>query len=142
MIDGGGGYLKVCATILPENYCWESNSCKRRASYEEGGSMKKRDLSGVRRLLPLALVPDIKESHNNFEILFDLINLNNIDHKIISDYKAMLIALGLQTAVATYPCPYCLTPLSRIWGEPSQKKNKKRGHFCIWRRTTISLLSR
>ena len=88
--------------------------------------MKKGKLSGVRRLLPLALVPDIKESHNNFEILFDLINLNNIDHKIISDYKAMLIALGLQTAVATYSCPYCPTPFKNLGRDESEEEQEER----------------
>ena len=126
MIDGDGGFFMVCATMLPENYCWESNSCKRRAFYAEGGSMKKWKLSGVRRLLPLAVVPDIKESHNNFKIFFDLINLNNIDYKTISDHKAMLIALGLQTAVATYPCPYCLIPFKNLGRAESEEEQEDR----------------
>ena len=56
----------------------------------------------------LALVPDIKETHRNIHTLFDIINLNNIEYRIVADYKAMLITLGFQTSTATYPCPFCI----------------------------------
>ena len=70
--------------------------------------MKKGKLSGVKRVMILALVPDIKETHRNIHTLFDIVNINNIEYKIVADYKAMLITLGLQTSTATYPCPFCI----------------------------------
>ena len=126
MIDGGGGFFKVVATILPENYDWETDSVvdpdegsnpidlgttSTRSTYAEGGSLKKGKLSGVNRVVVLALTPHIKETNANFRKLFDLININSIDYHMVSDYKAMLLALGLQTASSTYPCAYCFAIL-------------------------------
>ena len=108
MIDGGGKFFKVCAIVLPQDYCWDSDSTNKRSTYKEGGTMKKGMLSGVKRVMILALVPDIKETHRNIHTLFDIINLNNIEYKIVADFKAMLITLGLQTSTATYPCPFCI----------------------------------
>lgn len=123
-IDGGGGFFKVCASILPQDYNWdnvpETNrfsgenpqpTTSTRSSYVEGGTMKQGKLSGVKRLITLALVPDIIESNRNFRLIFDLIKLNDINYRIVSDYKAMLITLGLQTSRSSFPCPHCLIPL-------------------------------
>ena len=122
-IDGGGGFFKVCATILPNDYNWNDDTDNSetgldeikpkpfRSTYTEGGTLKEGKLTGVKRLVVLALVPEIFESNSNFKVIFDLIKLNDIEFKIVSDYKAMLIALGLQTSRSSWPCPQCLIPL-------------------------------
>ena len=122
-IDGGGGFFKVCATILSNDYNWNDDtddsdtghhgekSKPSRSTYAEGGTLKEGKLTGVKRLIVLALVPEIVESNSNFKVIFDLIKLNDIEFKIVSDYKAMLIALGLQTSRSSWPCPQCLIPL-------------------------------
>ena len=123
MVDGGGEFFKVCATILPENYDWktgretvndseydeqEGEQMRGRSTYAEGGSTKKGKPSGVKRVILLAVVPDIKETYSNVSLIFELINLNRLHFKIVADFKLQLIVLGLQTATATHPCGYCL----------------------------------
>ena len=119
MADGGGQFFKVCATVLPEHYDWETgrqtepeaDDClgkRSRSTYAQGGSLRKGKLSGVKRVILLAVVPEIKETHANVSLIFDLIGLNKISFKIVSDFKLQLLVLGLQTASATHPCGYCL----------------------------------
>lgn len=146
MADGGGKFFKVCATILPEHYDWTldkqlvadaaqslvSPMKKKRSTYAEGGSLKKGKLTGVKRVILLAVVPDIKETHSNISVIFELIGLNNIAFKIVSDFKLQLLVLGLQTATATHPCGYCLI---------SQSELKKRKIEAVGERTFGSLKS-
>lgn len=128
--DGGGGFFKICASILPENHTLDEDeeemiesmsnmespvkSKSNRSTYAEGGTMKMGKLSGVKRVIPLAFVPEIKESHRNLEIIIDLIKLNNIPFKAVVDYKINLILCGCQTASATSPCPYCFVKLQEL----------------------------
>ena len=79
-----------------------------RSTYAEGGSTKKGKPSGVKRVILLAVVPDIKETYSNVSLIFELINLNRLHFKIVADFKLQLIVLGLQTATATHPCGYWL----------------------------------
>ena len=86
----------------------------------------------VKRVILLAVVPDIKETHNNISVIFDLIGLNNIAFKIVSDFKLQLLVLGLQTATSIHPCGYCLI---------SQSELKKRKIEAVGERTFGSLKS-
>ena len=116
MADGGGGFFKVCCTIIPEDYDFDAVRMENstRSTYDEGGSVRKGKPTGVTRVILLAIVPEIKETHKNLKIIFDLIKLNNISFNIVSDYKVQLIILGLQTATSSFPCPYCYVTLSEL----------------------------
>ena len=85
----------------------EASGSTKISTYSDGGSVRKGKLTGVKRLILLGVVPDIKDTHRNFSLIFDLIHLNTIQFKIVSDFKLQLITLGLQTVTATYPCAYC-----------------------------------
>ena len=108
LADGGQNFLKLCLTILPEGYDptigkvpeKEDNELRNRSDIQ-------RKLTGVKRLLMLCTVPDVPENHANMQILFRLTQLNNIPYIFVADFKLLLIVLGLQTAVSSYPCPYC-----------------------------------
>ena len=134
-LDGGGGFFKVLATILPEDNTWtddpenKATTSSKRSSYEDGGTLHKGKLSGVKRAIVLALVPEIKEDSNNFKILFDLIQLNEIHFKIVSDYKAMLITLGLQNSVSTWPCPYCFIKFKDLAEEHTELQTRTFGQL-------------
>ena len=65
----------------------------------------------------ICLVPDIKETYENLKLLFDLTELNKIPFKFVLDNKVVLISAGLQTATATYPCPYCDVTLKMLRGQ-------------------------
>lgn len=132
MADGGQGFFKISLTILPENYSPVEDSSlqdtyndenfqynpedfdesRKRKLYSEGGSIsKKGKLTSVDSLILLCITPDIKETHANMNILFDLTNINNIPFKFVADFKLLLIVNGQQTATSAYPCPYCFVSL-------------------------------
>ena len=54
-----------------------------------------------------------------------MINLNKMDYKIVSDYKAMLISLGLQTATASFPCPFCFRSFKELATKDSEKDQER-----------------
>lgn len=112
MADGGQGFFKICMSVLPlsnDESEEETEPSKKRSRYCEGGSFgKSANLDGVKKVILLCIVPKIKETYYNLNVLFHLINLNNIPCKFASDFKVILIINGQQTATATYPCPFCL----------------------------------
>ncbi|CAH0556707.1 unnamed protein product [Brassicogethes aeneus] len=135
MADGGQGFFKICITILPENYSpdldrglenteliqedGEGNDQgeikSQRSLYVNGGSIgKKGKLTSVNRLIMLCIVPQVKETYENVQLMFRLTNLNAISFKFVSDFKLILLINGQQTATATYPCPYCFITLNDL----------------------------
>jgi hypothetical protein len=143
MADGGQGFFKICMTVLPENYSPEldrgvdgteldseseeemeaSNSPKsKRSLYSEGGSVgRKGKLTGVHRLIMLCIVPQIKESYENLDLLFKLTKINNISFKFVSDFKVLLLVNGQQTATSSYPSPYCFVTLRSLRGSDEKR---------------------
>jgi hypothetical protein len=131
MADGGKGFFKISMSILPKDYCEKTSDMEsehlqnKRSTYEEGGSWGgKGNLNGVKRLILVCVVPEIKETYDNVKILWDLTKLNQIPFKFVSDYKLLLILIGQQTACSSYPCPFCFITLtdlrSGVEGEPMQ----------------------
>ena len=137
MADGGQGFLKICASIYPENFSPEldraltedelemkeefsalNSPAKKRSLYENGGmACQKGKLNGVHRLIMLAIVPKVKETYENMKVLFDLIQINGISFNFVSNFKLMLIVNGMQTATSTYPSPYCFVKLRNLRGQ-------------------------
>lgn len=104
--------MKICLTIFNKPASPEIN---RRSLYSEGGTCaKKAKLTSVKRLILLAVVPDVKESYENVQALFNLTNVNCIPFKLLSDFKLLLIVNGQQTATSMYPCPYCFISLKEL----------------------------
>ena len=128
MADGGQNFLKICATILPENYHPDldraqtesddeediEHEVKKRSTYKEGGSIGKYKLTSVKKVIMVAIVPECKETYHNMKILFELTRLNDIKFLFVADFKLLLLCLGCQSASATYPCPYYLVNLREI----------------------------
>ncbi|CAH0558944.1 unnamed protein product [Brassicogethes aeneus] len=80
LADGGQIFFKICLSMFPRDDCdleeddGKENECKRkRSTYFEGGSVaNKGKLTGVQRLVILCIVPKIKETYKNIELLFRL----------------------------------------------------------------------
>lgn len=141
MADGGQGFLKFCLTILPENYDpiadkglsqeeleeeEVSEPASKRSTYIEGGSAaKKGKLTGVNRLIMLAIVPQVKETYDNLKVIFNLTQLNHIPFKFVGDHKLTLIALGKQTATSMFPSPYCHVSLRVLQGTEDPEEEKE-----------------
>lgn len=142
MADGGQSFFKISLTIMPGNYLpktidedplqqdFEDENMlettddndefnKRKLSSEGGSLSKKSKLSSVNKLILLCVVPAIKETHANIELLFDLTQMNNIPFKFVSDFKLLLIVNGQQTATSTFPCPYYFISLNDLRGKKS-----------------------
>ncbi|XP_043469388.1 uncharacterized protein LOC122503046 [Leptopilina heterotoma] len=124
MADGGQGFFKICISIIPENYksiidadCsseddnYEPKEKIFKSKCEKVNVKSEAKLTSVKKLLMLCIVPDIKESYENLKTLFEITGINKIPFKFVADFKLMLIVNGLQTASATYPCPYCFIKL-------------------------------
>ena len=57
-----------------------------------------------------------QETYGNIELLFKLININNIPFKFVLDFKIILLVNGQQTATSAYPSPYCFVTLRSLRG--------------------------
>ena len=100
-------FLKLSMSVFPKDHEYDheiSLQAKRRC-YSDIRDMA--SLTGSKRLIMLAIVPEVKETHSNMKIIFDLVELNNIPFIFLTDFKLLLITLGKQTATSSYPCPYC-----------------------------------
>lgn len=121
MADGGQGFFKICLSIIPvipesdEDLSINLPTKKRKLSRKINASSPE---TSVKKLIMLCIVPDIKETYENVKILFELIKINDISFKFVSDFKLLLIINGQQTATSMYPCPYCFVSLQDL------KKNR------------------
>lgn len=115
MADGGQKFFKFSISILEDDPIQIDSSENKKIPYSDGGSFaKKRKLNSVYRLILLCIVPNIKETYENVKKIVELTQLNDIPFKFVSDFKLLLIAIGQQTATATYPCPYCFVKLNEL----------------------------
>lgn len=127
MADGGQGFFKVCMSIIPDNNLNEEadvdtldsegldESKKKRTTYAEGGTVgKEASVTSVYKLIMVCIVPEIKEEYDNIKFLLDLVKINDLAFKFISDFKLLLIVNGQQTATAMFPCPYCFISLNDL----------------------------
>ena len=126
MADGGQGFFKISMTVFPENYLKLENNQEdfddiveepmtKRSKYSQGGTVGKAAvITSVYKTVLLCVVPKIKESYDNMKVLFDLIKINEIPFKFVSDFKLLLIVNGQQTATSTCPCPFCFITLEDL----------------------------
>ena len=80
---------------------------KRRRTREQGVERKDGSDLGQRSLLFLGVVRKMKETHSNFRVLLELLDLNRIQYTIAADICALLLLFGLMSASSCNPCLYC-----------------------------------
>ncbi|XP_043473381.1 uncharacterized protein LOC122505669 isoform X2 [Leptopilina heterotoma] len=130
LADGGQGFFKMFLTLISQNYNLENENntaneinenvdpespTEKRCRYSGGAvTGRKAKLTSVNRLIILCLVPKIKETYENLELLFQLPKLNNIPFKFVADFKLILMVNGQQTATSMFPCPYCCISLRSL----------------------------
>lgn len=95
-IDSGGGSLKVCLNVLPEN---------------DPEYFKKYKSAGINKLFIIGLGPKLSESYANIKSLFETLDLQSIcgicSYTFAADFKLIMILLGLQSNSSTHTCPWC-----------------------------------
>ena len=73
-------------------------------SLEQPGNM----LSGVNKVLVLAYVEGIQETHLNItRKILELLNLKEVRYKVCGDLKIVNILLGLSGHGGKYACAFC-----------------------------------
>ena len=82
---------------------------------------RNKNVTGVKSSLFLAVIPNVKETHHNMKLLFELTELNKISFLFVTDFKLLLTVIGKQIDFSSFPCPYCTIHL-RDLGE-SQNTN-------------------
>ena len=98
-MDGGGGFMKVCLSVFDM-----------RQEKKEQGRLKNRFKdSGVKKLVILAIVPDIQENYINIKRIWLEAGLDKIhrNYTIGSDLKLCNILLGLMSHSSSHPCCWC-----------------------------------
>ena len=90
-IDGGHGSLKVIMNIFDP------------ADLEN----KNQKDSGVNKVIVLALVENVQESHHNMKIIFDKAKLNDLKYVLSSDLKLLNIIVGISAHGGKHCCLYC-----------------------------------
>ena len=88
-IDGGGGSLKVLASIFDKNEDSEVVFTQR----EQPGSR----LTGVNRVILLAYVEDLQETWHNLRIVLELLQLDGLSYRLAADMKLINILLGISS---------------------------------------------
>lgn len=92
-IDGGGGFLKITISLLLENHSEPTDS------FKDGG---------VKRLLILAVVPDIPEKYEFIKLIWiNLLKLDGMRCVIAGDLKIINVIIGIMAHSSSNPCPYC-----------------------------------
>jgi hypothetical protein len=105
---GGGGFLKVCASITatadPQNSCPDLSTA---TPPTPNKSLIQVSDSGVNKLIVLAIVENVMETYDNLQEVLCLIHLQELAFCTAVDMKMANIILGLQCCSSSHPCPWC-----------------------------------
>ena len=78
---------------------------KKRPKYSDGVFAKSFRNSGVKKLIPLAVVQDTQEQYSNIKQLLDLVDVKGVENLSHSkDIKIVLMEQGRQGAQCSHPC--------------------------------------
>ena len=103
-MDGGGGFLKICASVFNLMIRDNPQSMKTLA--------KKFSDTGAKKILIIAIAPETPENFFNMEKIWVAAGLNSLswDYStctIASDLKLLNILLGLMSHSSMHPCWWC-----------------------------------
>ena len=103
--DGGGGSFKAVVSVLDRSVD---------PSREKDGEL----LSGVNRLLPLAVCPGIPERHHNLRQIMEHLKLHLVPNlKSVMDLCLLNAILGISAHGGKFSCSWCEGPSSLEAGE-------------------------
>ena len=64
-------------------------------------------MTGVRKILLLAITPKVNESYHNVRVLLEKVKINELLYKFTGDLKLYNIVAGIMSASSLCPCVYC-----------------------------------
>jgi hypothetical protein len=112
-IDSGGGFIKICLNLITQE-----------ATFQQLMSWEKDFVSGgVKKLIIIAMAPDVSETNSNMKSILNLIGLDNVDisYTYAVDLKLANILAGIQAHGSTHPCVWCECPKSKFGTSESKK---------------------
>lgn len=103
-LDGGGGFLKATLNIVSKE---QIEPEEKKGNY--GKEVQKTFKPGsVQCSFLVAIVPQVKETNYNVDLIVNSLNLNEIDHVIVADLKLCQVAAGIsESANSIHPCYVC-----------------------------------
>ena len=95
-MDGGGDHFKVSMSMM------QPKGTRRHAK-------KKYKDTGVKEMIPIAIIAGVEEEYHIVKEILDRININIKKNGGVfaMDIKLINIVLGIMSASSSYPCPYC-----------------------------------
>ena len=77
--------------------------------YDENENLNDFKVTGSKRVLVLAKADSIPENRYNIEVLWNSLNLNDVqlDFQLVCDSKLTNIILGIQSCTLLYACLFC-----------------------------------
>lgn len=121
-IDGGGGFLKICANLTKSEDDLRSptqSPAKKKASRQCCDT-------GVKKLMILCLINDIPETYDNVKLLLESLLLDEIAFTVASDLKLANILTAIQCHSCAHPCTYC--DASPPWSNKGKVRTLGRNH--------------
>lgn len=106
-VDGGGGFLKVCLSVMEKNFEPDRYT---RSKYKDGVASRRLKSTGVKKLFIVGISPNVQEQYSNILKMWTLLKINDNDffaHRIATDLKLANILLGLMSHSSTHPCTWC-----------------------------------
>ena len=101
--DDGQGFLKLM--ILVQSLLDREMPDRKRLKFADGVFAKAFRNTGVKKLLPLAVVQDTQEQYSNIKKLLDLVDIKGVENLSHSkDIKMVLMEQGRQGAQSSHPC--------------------------------------
>ena len=101
--DDGQGFLKLM--LLIQSILDREQPEKIRLKYADGVFAQSFRNTGVKKLIPLAVVQDTQEQYSNIKTLIDLVDIKGVENLSHSkDIKMVLMEQGRQGAQCTHPC--------------------------------------
>ena len=101
--DDGQGFLKLM--LLIQSILDREQPEKKRPRYSDGVFAKAFRNSGVKKLIPLAVIQDTQEQYSNIKQLLDLVDVKGVENlSHAKDIKIVLMEQGRQGAQCSHPC--------------------------------------
>ena len=104
-LDGGQGMLKVAATV--EEFDKENFEPDKKFSYKNGPVFKQFKDGSVKKLVPLAVFPNVSETYYNVKIILDQMDVEEIEYTVSADIKMLLMLIGKPEGKPKFNCPFC-----------------------------------
>ena len=109
-IDSGEGSIKVLASVMEEHHDPEVMN----TVLEQPNNR----LSGVNRVLLLAYVENIQESHHNVKTILELLKFGQVQLKMCGDLKIINVLLCLSGHGGKFACAFCYGESLPVAGPP------------------------